>query len=188
MSPTKPLHGIKVLDLGIITAGAATSAMLADLGADVIKLETKSRPDPFRAWAGARDEDSPFFRLNNRNKRGVDVDLKSESGRKVFLALAAEADVVVENFSRGVLERLGLGFENPEKGQPLHSPGLDHGARPDRTGVRLCLLRLHPGGGGRNQLLDRVLRGKAGDKRSKPQLSGSDRQPFRLRSHNRGPQ
>ena len=118
MSPTKPLHGIKVLDLGIITAGAATSAMLADLGADVIKLETKSRPDPFRAWAGALDEDSPFFRLNNRNKRGVDVDLKTESGRKVFLALAAEADVVVENFSRGVLERLGLGFETLKKVNP----------------------------------------------------------------------
>ena len=137
MPPTKPLSGIKVLDLGIITAGAATSAMLADLGADVIKLETKNRPDPFRAWAGAKDEDSPFFRLNNRNKRGVDVDLKTESGRKVFLALAAKADLVLENFSRGVLERLGLGFEtlkqvNPSillasvTGQGLTGPGSDY--------------------------------------------------------------
>jgi crotonobetainyl-CoA:carnitine CoA-transferase CaiB-like acyl-CoA transferase len=126
-----------VADLGILTAGAAASAILADLGADVIKLESKSRPDPFRFWAEAKDEDSPFFRLNNRNKRGVDIDLKSEEGRKLFLALTAKVDVVVENFSRGVLERLGIGFEvlrevNPRiilasvTGQGLTGPGSDY--------------------------------------------------------------
>lgn len=137
MAYPKPLAGVRVVDLGIITAGAAASAILADLGADVIKLESKKRPDPFRFWAEAKDEDSPFFKLNNRNKRGVDVDLKSEEGRKLFLDLTAKADVVVENFSRGVLDRLGIGFEalkavNPRiilasvTGQGLTGPGSNY--------------------------------------------------------------
>ncbi|HUN52382.1 MAG TPA: CoA transferase, partial [Candidatus Sulfotelmatobacter sp.] len=66
-----PLAGIRVIDLGIITAGAGTTALLADLGAEVLKVEAASYPDPFRAWAGVEGTDSPLFIFNNRNKRGL---------------------------------------------------------------------------------------------------------------------
>jgi crotonobetainyl-CoA:carnitine CoA-transferase CaiB-like acyl-CoA transferase len=111
-----PLAGCRVIDLGIITAGASTSAMLADLGADVIKVEASAYIDPFRMWdkgLGAPDwwNKSRFFDFTNRNKRGLALDLKTAKGKELFLDLVANADVVVENFRRGVLERLSLGFE-----------------------------------------------------------------------------
>ncbi|MEV6657245.1 CaiB/BaiF CoA transferase family protein [Nocardia fluminea] len=114
---TAALEGVRVLDLGIITAGAATSQVFADFGADVIKVESTTYTDPFRNWsqisaAGSQDlNQSPPFWSVNRNKRGVAIDLKTPQGRDLFLALAAEADIVVENFRRGVLERLGIGFD-----------------------------------------------------------------------------
>ena len=130
-----PLRGVRVLDLGIITAGAGTTALLADLGAEVIKVESHSYPDPLRFWAGSSD--SPLFKFNNRNKRGIAIDLKTREGKGQFLALAATADMVVENFRRGVLDRLGLTFEtlrevNPNillasvSGQGLDGPGSRH--------------------------------------------------------------
>lgn len=115
MSTTKALEGIRVVDFGQLTAGANTSAMLADLGADVIKVESGAYMDLFRA-VGARDtapgwwNRSPQFRFTNRNKRGVALDLKSEEGRRLVFDLIRDADVVVENFRRGVLERLGLTY------------------------------------------------------------------------------
>lgn len=129
-----PLSGIRVLDLGIITAGAGVSALLSDMGAEVIKVESQTYPDPFRSWAGATDEESPLFRSNNRNKKGLAVDLKTEEGMNHFLELAKSADIVIENFRRGVLDRLGLTFEklreqNPSillasiSGQGLTGPG-----------------------------------------------------------------
>ena len=110
-----PLSGCRVLDLGIITAGASTSALLADLGADVIKVESPGYIDPFRAWdkgLGAADwwDQSRFFQFTNRNKRGMAIDLKDAGGRELFLRLVETADVLVENFRRGVLARLGLGW------------------------------------------------------------------------------
>ena len=127
-----PLAGFRVLDLGIITAGAGVSALLADMGAEVLKIEADSYPDPFRAWAG--DAVSPFFKGNNRNKKGIALDLKSEAGKASFLELVKTADVVVENFRRGVLDRLGFEYEtlrhvNPDiilasiSGQGLTGPG-----------------------------------------------------------------
>jgi crotonobetainyl-CoA:carnitine CoA-transferase CaiB-like acyl-CoA transferase len=111
-----PLAGCRVLDLGIITAGAATSALLADLGADVVKVESPRYRDPFRGWSASRAADDqpvqPFFAWTNRNKRGISLDLKRAEGRQAFLRLAAASDIVVENFSRGVLERLGLDYAN----------------------------------------------------------------------------
>lgn len=110
------LEGCLVLDLGIITAGAATSALLADFGADVVKVESPTYRDPFRIWAGdAKHADAdmlpPLFRATNRNKRAISIDLKRPEGRAVFLRLAARADVVVENFRRGVMTNLGLSFD-----------------------------------------------------------------------------
>ncbi|TWF47421.1 CaiB/BaiF CoA transferase family protein [Neorhizobium alkalisoli] len=110
----KPLAGIRVLDLGIITAGAATSAILADLGAEVIKVESPTYRDPFRIWVAMREEDkkklSPHFRATNRGKRSVAINVKTPEGRACLLKLAEHCDVVVENFRRGVMDNLGIGF------------------------------------------------------------------------------
>lgn len=116
MVETKPLQDRLVLDLGIITAGASTSALLADLGAYVIKIESPTYIDPFRMWEGRNLGGewwnlSPQFKFTNRNKRGLAVDLKRDEGRELFLELVEKCDVVVENFRRGVLESLGLSFQ-----------------------------------------------------------------------------
>jgi crotonobetainyl-CoA:carnitine CoA-transferase CaiB-like acyl-CoA transferase len=113
----------RVLDLGIITAGAATSAILADLGCEVIKIESPTYRDPFRTWSGdlLPGEDPsmpPFFRMTNRGKVNAAIDLKHPRGRAAFLRLVAKSDVVVENFSRGVLERLGLGYADLRDANP----------------------------------------------------------------------
>ena len=110
-----PLAGVRVIDLGILTAGASTSAVLADLGADVIKVESPTYLDPFRGTPGtSRAEgwwnNSDAFKSTNRNKRGICLDLKSACGRDVFLKLAGHSDVVIENFRRGVMQRLGIGY------------------------------------------------------------------------------
>ena len=130
-----PLAGVRVLDLGVLTAGAGTSSLLADLGAEVIKVESTARPDMFRFWAGR--DDSPLFHFSNRSKKGVDLNLKVASERAAFLELVAGADAVIENFRRGVLERLDLGFDvlrevNPRivlgsvSGQGMSGPKADH--------------------------------------------------------------
>jgi crotonobetainyl-CoA:carnitine CoA-transferase CaiB-like acyl-CoA transferase len=117
-----PLYGCRVLDLGIITAGAATSALLADMGAEVIKVESPTYRDPFRGWAGGPvaepDGMPPLFRATNRNKSAVSIDLKRPEGREVFLRLVARSDVVVENFRRGVLQRLGLDYAALREANP----------------------------------------------------------------------
>lgn len=109
------LKGLKVIDLGIITAGASTSSTLADLGADVIKVEGPDYLDPFRSWGGASGEArwwdySPQFNFTNRNKRSLCVDLKKPEGRQILLDLVRMSDIVVENFRVGVLDRLQLSF------------------------------------------------------------------------------
>ena len=112
----KPLAGVRVVDFGQLTAGANTSAMLADLGAEVIKVESVSFMDLFRSIGSGEATKpgwwnrSPQFRFTNRNKRGVALDAKIPEGRRVVQDLIAKADVVVENFRRGVLERLGLDY------------------------------------------------------------------------------
>lgn len=113
----RPLAGIRVLDFGLLTAGANTSAMLADLGADVIKIESGAYLDPFRVVGKIDDDDgwwnrSPQFRFTNRNKRGLALNLKDPEGQRVIRELAAHCDVLVENFRRGVLDRAGLGYRD----------------------------------------------------------------------------
>jgi len=114
---SRPLAGIRVLDFGLLTAGANTSAMLADLGADVIKIESGAYLDPFRVLGKSDNEDgwwnrSPQFRFTNRNKRGLALNLKSPEGQRVIRELVKHCDVVVENFRRGVLDRAGLGYKD----------------------------------------------------------------------------
>ena len=106
---------MRVLDFGLLTAGANTSAMLADLGADVIKIESGAYLDPFRVVGKPDNDDgwwnrSPQFRFTNRNKRGLALNLKDPEGQRVIRELAKHCDVVVENFRRGVLDRAGLGY------------------------------------------------------------------------------
>ncbi|MCG8443081.1 MAG: CoA transferase, partial [Caulobacterales bacterium] len=127
-----PLSGLRVLDFGIITAGAGVSALLADLGADVLKVESRERFDPFRAWPGAVTAgESPVFKSNNRNKRGIAIDLKAPGGVETFLELAQSSDIVLENYRRGVLDRLGLTFDALRAANPrivlasISSQGLD---------------------------------------------------------------
>ncbi len=131
-----PLAGMLVLDLGIFTAGSVTSTLLADLGARVIKVESEAYSDPFRIWPWIKG-DSPLFTFNNRNKLAVSIDLKTDEGRETFLKLVAQADVVVENFRRGVLARLGIDYPvlkaaNPNivlvsiSGQGAKGPGSGH--------------------------------------------------------------
>jgi crotonobetainyl-CoA:carnitine CoA-transferase CaiB-like acyl-CoA transferase len=110
------ISGFRVIDLGIITAGASTSALLADLGAEVIKVEGPGYLDPFRSWSGRATSsawwnESPQFKATNRNKKGICLDLKADAGREIFLRLVAEADVVLENFRFGVLKKLGIDYD-----------------------------------------------------------------------------
>ena len=109
------LKNLRVVDFGIITAGASTSAMLADLGAEVIKVEGPGYIDPFRTWTGISGaeqwwNESPHYAFTNRNKRSFCVDLKTTEGKNLILDLVKSSDVVVENFRVGALEKLGLGF------------------------------------------------------------------------------
>ncbi|HEY3685326.1 MAG TPA: CoA transferase [Streptosporangiaceae bacterium] len=103
---TRALDGLLVLDLGQIYNGPYCGMLLAHLGAEVIKVESPAG-DPTR-WRAAGEESYPFLMLNG-NKHGLRLNLKDEAGRALFLRLAERADVVVENFGPGVIERLGLG-------------------------------------------------------------------------------
>lgn len=107
-----PLAGIKVLDLTRLLPGPVCTLHLADLGAEVIKIEDTGAGDYARTMGlgAAPGEDSFFFRVVNRNKRGMRLDLKQPAGVEVFLRLAREADVIVESFRPGVVDKLGVGY------------------------------------------------------------------------------
>ena len=103
-----PLSGVRVLEVGVFMAAPFAAMQLADLGAEVIKIEDPRAGDPVRASGPFVDgESSPYLRLN-RNKESVALDLKSEAGRRAFLALVETADVVIENLRPGAMARLGL--------------------------------------------------------------------------------
>jgi len=108
-----PLAGVKVLELAQIMAGPTCGMMLADLGADVVKIEKLPGGDDSRGYREPRvnGESAPYLILN-RGKRGVALDLKHPKGRKVLERLVARADVLTENYRRGTLERLGLGYDH----------------------------------------------------------------------------
>jgi crotonobetainyl-CoA:carnitine CoA-transferase CaiB-like acyl-CoA transferase len=110
---TLPLEGIRVLDMSVFQQGTYASAMLADMGADVIKVESPDHPDPGRGTGldlapnGLR----PYFQHLNRNKRAISLDLRTNEGRDVLLKLVETADIFHNNMRPGVLERLGLTYE-----------------------------------------------------------------------------
>ena len=120
MTPvTGPLHDVLVVDLSRALAGPHATMMLGDLGARVIKVEAPGRGDDTRGWGPPFvGEESTYFLSANRNKESIALDLKDEGDREVLLRLIDRADVVVENFRTGVLERLGLGIDSLRERNP----------------------------------------------------------------------
>jgi crotonobetainyl-CoA:carnitine CoA-transferase CaiB-like acyl-CoA transferase len=106
-----PLAGIRVLDFTRVLAGPAASLALADLGAEVIKIEPPGSGDETRDFPPIRDGESHYFLSVNRGKKSIVIDLKSEAGVQLAKDLAAKCDIVVENYRPGVMDRLGLGYE-----------------------------------------------------------------------------
>ncbi|MCJ7490624.1 MAG: CoA transferase, partial [Dehalococcoidia bacterium] len=113
-----PLKGVKILDLTWVLAGPFASMVLCDLGADVIKVERPGVGDVARYTAPIVNGESCYFFSVNRGKRSLTLDLKSERGRDLFLRLVEKADVVMENFTPGTMERLGLGYSTLSERNP----------------------------------------------------------------------
>ena len=122
-----PLNDLRVLDLSTVIAGPKCAAYLGDFGAHVIKVENPATGDSLRkmAWRDPRDGEGLWWKVVNRNKRTIDLDLKDPSDRAVLLDLVRDAQVLVENFRPGTLERLGLG------------PEVLHAANPDLVITRV---------------------------------------------------
>ncbi len=154
MSTAAPLAGVRVLDLSRVLAGPYCSMVLADLGADVVKLERPGSGDPTRAWGPPfREGESAYYLCVNRGKRSVTVDLTDPAGIEVAERLALGADVVLESFLPGGAERLGLGYEalsaarpelvytsiagySPESGD-AHRPGFDFAVQGEAGGMSI---------------------------------------------------
>lgn len=114
-----PLEGVKVLDLSRVLAGPYATMVLADLGADVIKIEHPERGDDTRQWGPPFvGGESAYFLSTNRNKRSITVNLKSEEGLARIKNLAESADVLIENMKRGTLGKMGLGYKALEETNP----------------------------------------------------------------------
>ncbi len=120
-APQGPLRGMRVIDFTHFVAGPYATLLLADLGAEVIKIENPRRGDEFRHYPPALDqldgEGAPFLWVN-RNKKSVAVDMKTPQGQQLLRELIQDADIVVENFSTGVMERFGLGYEDLARDHP----------------------------------------------------------------------
>jgi len=108
--PNKPLAGLKVVELGTLIAGPFAARLMAEFGAEVIKIESPDGGDPLRKWRKLYEGTSLWWYVQSRNKKSVTVNLKHPAGREIVKKLVAEADIVIENFRPGVLEKLGLGW------------------------------------------------------------------------------
>ncbi|MDM0065241.1 CoA transferase [Variovorax sp. J31P207] len=113
---TSPLTGVRIVELTAMITGPLAGTLLADLGADVIKVENPKDGDPFRSFRGGTY--SPYFATYNRNKKGVTLNLKGELGKAAFLKLIETADALIVNFRSGVMERLGLGVDKLREVNP----------------------------------------------------------------------
>ncbi len=113
-----PLHGLRVIDASTLFAGPMAAMHLGDMGAEVIKVEHPAKPDPARGHGPSKDGQNLWWKTLGRNKRTVAIDLHADEGREAFLRLARTADVVIENFRPGTLERWGLGYDELSAGNP----------------------------------------------------------------------
>lgn len=118
MTASAPLAGIRVLDVSTLFAGPLAATFLGDFGAEVIKVEHPTRPDAARGHGPAKDGVNLWWKTLGRNKRTVTIDLGEPDGAELLLALATEADVLIENFRPGTLERWGLGPDRLHEANP----------------------------------------------------------------------
>ena len=154
MSAAAPLAGVRVLDLSRVLAGPYCSMVLADLGADVVKLERPGAGDPTRTWGPPfREGESAYYLCVNRGKRSVTVDLADPAGVEVAERLALGADIVIESFLPGGADRLGLGYEALSAARPklvytsiagyspesvdAHRPGFDFAIQGEAGGMSI---------------------------------------------------
>ena len=113
-----PLQGLKVIEMGQLIAGPFASKLLGEFGAEVIKIEPPGVGDPLRKWRKLKDGTSLWWHVQSRNKRSVTLDLKAAEGQAIVRQLAAEADILIENFRPGTLEEWGLGWNELSKLNP----------------------------------------------------------------------
>lgn len=115
---TKPLDGIKILDLSWVFSAPYATLILQDLGAEVVKVERPGLGDRSRSLPPFQDSVSGYFYMLNRGKKSISLNLKREEGKQLFLDLAKEFDVIVENFVAGTMDKLGIGYEEVKKVNP----------------------------------------------------------------------
>jgi len=113
-----PLSGLKVLEMGQLIAGPFAAKTLADFGAEVIKIEPPGTGDPLRQWRLLHQGTSVWWQVQSRNKKSVALDLKQPEARDIVRRLAAECDVLIENFKPGVMEAWGLGYDELSRANP----------------------------------------------------------------------
>jgi formyl-CoA transferase len=109
--PTGPLAGIKVLELGTLIAGPFCARMLGEFGADIIKIESPQGGDPIRQWRVLKDGNSLWWSVQSRNKKSITLNMKDSRAQEIARRLALDADIIIENYRPGVLEKWGLGYE-----------------------------------------------------------------------------
>ena len=132
MPPNGPLTGLRVLDLGTVYAAPITAMLLGDWGADVIKVE-HPRGDPARTHGLTKDGHGLWWKVIARNKRAITLNFSKPEGQDILRRLVAQADVVIENFRPGVLEKWGLGPGGAAEDQPGPGGAAGHRLRPDRA-------------------------------------------------------
>ncbi|WP_019451518.1 CoA transferase [Cupriavidus sp. BIS7] len=113
-----PLAGVRILDMATVIAAPFSSTLCADMGADVVKLELPDGSDPLRGLAPVKGDLALYWKVTNRGKRGISLDVRKPAGRELFLRMLPEFDVLVENFRTGTLDRWGLDIETLRRANP----------------------------------------------------------------------
>jgi crotonobetainyl-CoA:carnitine CoA-transferase CaiB-like acyl-CoA transferase len=111
MTTTKPLQGVRVLELGTLVAAPFAGKIFAEFGAEVIKVETPEKGDPLRNWRTMHKDTSVWWYVQARNKKSITVDMRMEEGQEIIRSLAREVDIIIENFRPGTLEKWGIGYD-----------------------------------------------------------------------------
>lgn len=143
----RPLSGVRVLELGSLIAGPYAASILAQFGAEVIKIEPPGEGDPLRKWRKLHDGTSLWWYAQSRNKKSVTLDLKSEAAREIVRQLIPTVDIVIENFRPGTLEKWGLGWKHLQPIKPslimvrISGYGQDgpYSARPGFAAIAECM-------------------------------------------------
>lgn len=118
MRPRKPLEGVKVVELGQLIAGPFAGKFFAEFGAEVIKIEPPETGDPLRQWRKLHDGTSLWWYVQGRNKKSVTANLRTPEGQEIVRKLARDADILIENFRPGTLEKWGLGYDRLSADNP----------------------------------------------------------------------